>query len=202
MSSSTNYSIFNKAEFSADNGYLVATGIEFKDGTSMSSAPPGYKLADSTFGQDLASQSTFLGGITTYADPSTGTAYILQSGPAFRAGRTYKLQLVHTYECSGLAQDEQIVIVPVVTPESSATGAPLDSVNLPVAAYYGRQVGMNNNLVTAQFEYQITIPAATTQVYDTLKWTVYAYGNNTSVGNNPTTLSWEIKATNVWSLSS
>jgi hypothetical protein len=198
----TKSTIYNVAQFSAENGYLVATGIEFKDGSSMSSAPPGYKLADFTYGpQNVTGQADMIGGIAN-------TVSVTQSAPlggTFLPGKAYKLVLSYNFSTtntgtSNFAQDDAFLVVTVVTPKSSATGAPVNVLNLPTSVYYGKQINPGTQVgttTTQLFEYTITIPANSTQVYDTLEWTVNFYGNS----SNPSPeISWEIAATEVYVL--
>lgn len=204
----TKSTIYNVAQFSAENGYLVATGIEFKDGSSMSSAPPGYKLADFTYGpQGVTGTADMLGGISDGFKTPAGQDVVQVAPPGgnFLPGKSYKLVLSYSFSTTNVspsvfAQDDAFLLVPVVTPKSSATGAPVNVLNLPTSVYYGKQINPGTQLgttTTQLCEYTITIPANSTQVYDTLQWTVNAYGNS----SNPSpTISWEIAATEVYFL--
>ncbi len=198
----TKDSIFNKAQFSAANGYTMVTGIEFPDGSTMSTAPPGYKLADFTYGPvNVSGTADMLGGIAN-------TVSVTQSAPpggTFLPGKAYKLVLSYSFSTTNVApsvfaQDDAFLVVTVVTPKSSATGAPVNVLNLPTSVYYGKQINVGTSLgttTTQLFEYTITIPAASTQAYDTLEWTVDFYGNS----SNPSpTISYEIAATEVYFL--
>jgi len=193
--------------FSASNGYISLNGIDFADGTSMSTAPPGYKLADFTYGPvNVNGTADMLAGIASFKDGAGND--VVQAAPpggAFLAGKSYKLVLRYNFSTTNVApsifaEDDTFALVTVVTPKSSATGAPVQVLSLPTSVYYGKQINPGSQLGTTTnqlFEYTITIPANTTEVYDTLQWTVNCYGNS----SNPSpTISWEIAATEVYFL--